>query len=309
MKHCAYYCNSCHSAHRRESRAFSRLWILSVSICVLLGRSVFAQEVGTEFINAFTEPYQILDLAAAESGIMQSILVQQGDQVAAGDLIATLNNDVLLAQLEIAKVRATLTGQIKKARADVDQKQRRFGKLVSLHTNGHASEEELDSAQSSLEIAQAGLLEALENQKLAKLERLQIEAQLRRRQITSPVAGQVIKLEKDRGEYVASLEPVVAQVVQLDKLRVKFYIDTLRAAGISKGDHLSVLLINQRQSVPARVEFVSPVTEADSRTVRIEVVINNADGKYRAGVPVRLGGPFQANRSGTTTALSPINRS
>ncbi len=37
-----------------------------------------------------------------------------------------------------------------------------------------------------------------------------------------------------------------------------------------------------------RVEFVSPVTEADSGTVRVKVLLDNAQGQYRCGVRCAL---------------------
>lgn len=282
--------------HGRWISCYTKAFAAAVLLCVLGAANVYSQEVGTELIEAFTEPYRVLDLAAAEVGILQNVAVKQGDRISAGDLIASLNTDVLRAQLAIARARADMQGSMKKARADVDQKRRRYGKLAGLHQNGHASAEEIDTAKSSLEIAEAGLLEAQESQKLARMEQLHIEAQLRRREIRSPFAGQVVKLVKDEGEYVASLEPIVAQVVQLDKLRVKFYIDTARARTIQRGDQLDVLLVDSNQHVPSTVEFVSPVTDADSRTVRVEVVIENSAQRYRSGVPVRLATYHEARR-------------
>ena len=245
-------------------------------------------------IEVFTEPYQVIELAAPEAGILESMHVRQGDMVQAGDLVANLDRDVLLMTLEIAKHRAGSQAALNRTRADVQQKERRYQKLVALHRNGHASEEEIDSARTSLEIAQAGLLEAQENSQLALLQMREIEAQLRRRSIRSPIRGQVVKIEKDQGEYVASIEPVVARIVQLDRLRVKFYVDTRLGRMINKGEVLPLLLVDSNESTEGVVEFVSPTTEADSRTVRVEVVIENADGKYRSGVPVRLSSIRQA---------------
>ena len=289
-------------AHLRLGDLAALTAVTMAAMLCLTTSSASSQEIGTELIEAFTEPYRVLDLAASEAGILQRVAVKQGDRIAAGDLVASLNTDVLRAQLDIARVRADLKGRINKARADVAQKRRRYGKLAGLHQNGHASPEEIDTAKSNLEIAEAGLLEAQESQKLAALEQKQIEAQLRRREIRSPFDGQVVKLEKDEGEYVASLEPVVAQIVQLDKLRVKFYIDTTRARAVQRGDQLNVLLLNANQQVASTVEFVSPVTDADSRTVRVEAVIDNADQRYRSGVPVRLASYREARRLNGTAA-------
>ena len=248
----------------------------------------------SDLIEVFTEPYRSIDVAAAEQGILDNIAVEQGDLVTAGDEVATLNRDVLLASLEIAKMRAKMQAPLLRAGADVRQKQRRFEKIVGLHNNRHASEEELDSAKALLEIAQAGLLEARENQKLATLQVAEIEAQLRQRTISSPVTGQVVKIHKDDGEYVASTEPVVATIIQLDKLRVKFYVDTTQAYDIQRGDKLPIVFLDTNQRVTGVVEFVSPTTDADSSTVRVEVAIDNPKGEFRSGVSVRLDSVRQA---------------
>lgn len=265
-------------------------------LAIALSTAFLTDLQAMEPIEVFTEPYQTIDVAAAEPGIVDTLLVKQGDIVQAGDLIAHLDRDVLLASIEIAKLRANLQAPAKRAMADVSQKQRRYKKLLGLHTNGHASEEEIDSAKSTLEIAEAGLLEVRESQRLAKLQIREIEAQLRRRDIRSPINGQVIKLEKNQGEYVASIEPVVAKVVQLDKLRVKFYIDTQMARSIQKGDLLPIQLVDSNRRTKGLVEFVSPTTDADSRTVRVEVAIDNSKGDFRSGVPVRLDTIRQARK-------------
>jgi multidrug efflux pump subunit AcrA (membrane-fusion protein) len=38
------------------------------------------------------------------------------------------------------------------------------------------------------------------------------------------------------------------------------------------------------QKATGTVEFISPVTEAESDTVRVKVLIDNEQGKYRCGI-------------------------
>lgn len=243
---------------------------------------------GSDLIEVFTEPYRTIELAAAEQGIVDSLAVQHGEQVRAGDTVATLNQEVLIASLKIARMKAAMNAPIQKAAAQLRQKQRRYEKILSLHQNGHASEEELDTAKTALEIARAEMTDAEERQQLAMLQVEEITAQLRRRTITSPVDGEIVKIHKETGEYVASLEPVVATVVQLNKLRVKFYLDTASARQLQAGHRVPVLFVESGQHVTGSIEFVSPTTDADSSTVRVEVVIDNAEGHLRSGVLVRM---------------------
>lgn len=274
------------------ARKTSFLLLFTEFVIAAVGSAAHASDL----IEVFTEPYRSIEVAAAEQGILSTLAVKQGDMVSAGSPVASLNHDVLMASLKIAKMRALMEASILRASAEVRQRQRRYEKMLGLHGNGHASEEELDSAITSLEIAQADLLDAKERQKLAQLQVEEMAAQLRRRTIFSPVNGQVVKLHKEAGEYVASLEPVVATIVQLDKLRVKFYLDTSGARHFRRGDQVPVFFRDTQQYASGTVEFVSPTTDADSSTVRVEVVIDNPEGKYRSGVSVRLDTQRQARK-------------
>ena len=262
-----------------------RTWsALVLVIAHLTGHAALAAEL----VEVFTEPYRVIQVAAAEPGLVATVEVKQGERVEAGAAIATLDRDVLLSTLEVAKLRAKATAARRRAEAELRVRSRHLEKLESLHQRGHASEEEMESAKANVEIAQAALLEVDEQLELAQLQVQEIEAQLQRRTIRSPIRGEVIQLHKDVGEYVAITEPLVATVVQLNKLRVKFYVGTERARRMVPGNQVALSFPDSNQRCVGTVEFVSPTTNADSRTVRIEVAIDNRQGKYRSGVPVSL---------------------
>ena len=62
------------------------------------------------------------------------------------------------------------------------------------------------------------------------------------------------------------------------------------------GDQIPLVLIRSNREAIGLIEFVSPITDPDSRTVRVEVVIDNSLRQYRAGVPVRIGSFDQARQ-------------
>jgi hypothetical protein len=49
-----------------------------------------------------------------------------------------------------------------------------------------------------------------------------------------------------------------------------------------------VLLTETNQTAIATVDYVSPVTNADSGRVRVDVLLNNPSQKYRSGVRCRI---------------------
>ena len=234
--------------------------------------------------ETFTEPYCLAEVAAPESGVVQQIFVREGQQVRRGESLATLDDAVLRATLEVARAEATATAQRDGAQAEVRLRKTRFEKLSSLRQQGHATQEELDRSQADYDIAEAQFRAAKEDLLRRQLEVKQIEAQLHRRQVLSPLDGVVIELHKVSGEAVTANDSQVATVAQLDRLRAQFYLSTETAASLTEGQSVPLAFPEIGTTGEGRVEFISPITDANSGTVRVDVVVDNAKGSYRSGV-------------------------
>ncbi len=139
-----------------------------------------------------------------------------------GQLLATLDTDVLEAPMEIAKAGKESMGRIKSASAAMELKKDRLKKLQELQAEGHAHPEEIMRAKSELEIAEAELLAAKEEQIIKELEYARIQTQIERRKIISPIDGIVTKIHKEVSEYVAATDPIVLTLVQCGRLKIVF---------------------------------------------------------------------------------------
>jgi RND family efflux transporter MFP subunit len=249
--------------------------------------------LSAQSVEGFAEPIEFVRVAAPEAGIVRSNLVSQGEAVRAGQAIASLDTEVLLASLELARAKAASLGELQAAEAALRLRERRVQQMDSLIAQGHASPEETARAHTDLAIAAASLLAAKEEQRLRQLEVQQIEAQIERRTIHSPIDGIVIQLHKCPGEFVAVNDSGIATVVQLSALRVKFFPSTRQAAQLAARQTVEILFPESGQSTTGAVDFVSPVTDSDSGTVRVEVVIDNQEGMYRSGTRCQLHTPSE----------------
>jgi multidrug efflux pump subunit AcrA (membrane-fusion protein) len=54
------------------------------------------------------------------------------------------------------------------------------------------------------------------------------------------------------------------------------------------GQPVTVEFAEAAINAPGKIEFVSPITEADSGTVRVKVLLDNPEGQYRCGVRCTL---------------------
>jgi RND family efflux transporter MFP subunit len=251
--------------------------------------------------DGFTEPYRTIDVAAAETGIIASLAVHEGDSVHQGDVLATLDDEVHTALLAIADQAMQSAGALDAALAEQQLRQDRLAKLRTLRGKGHARQEEVERAKADLAIAEAQIRSAREERAIKKLEYQKIKAQLQRRTIRAPSDGVVTTIVKEVGEYVAANDANVLTIVQLDPLLATFSLPSQQAASLQVEQNVTVRSLDMAAMgakgpvlMNGVVDFISPVTDAESGTVRVKVRIANHGGRFRSGERCSLEVPRSA---------------
>lgn len=239
-------------------------------------------------IDGFTEPYRRSELAATEPGVVANVLVEEGDRVEAGQLVAQLENAALKAAAETAQATAENLGRLDAAKAECELRERRLNRLKELRTKGHAHQEELDRAETDLAVAQANFRIAQEQQRVDVLQSKHAEALLERRNVRSTLSGLVVFVHHQPGEFVTAASPAVVTVVQIDKLRVTFALPTAEARRLTANQRVQVKFAETNSAAAAVVESVSSITDPESGTVRVRVLIENSEERYPCGVKCEL---------------------
>ena len=263
---------------------------LRFSIPVLFLFFLGANRIDAKRSEGFTEPYQTIDVAAAESGIVKDVRVELGQTVKKAEVLGTLDEDVLRASLEIAQLKANSTAAIEAATAELELKQQRLNALAEINRTGGGSRDEFSRAKADAELARAKLKLAEETLAADRLEVKKVEVQLQRRTIRSPIDGVVTDIHRDPGEFVSLTEPKLFTVVRLDRLRAKFYVPAEQSLRFSKAQRVKMSGQADDKLLTGEVEFVSPVTHAESGLVRVDVILDNRDGRLRSGQRLTLAG-------------------
>jgi len=243
----------------------------------------FSMQANAQIQTTFTEPIVSSELASSENGIITKIHVKEGEYVNKGSVIAEMDQEVIKISLQYAKAKAGSSAAIERANARVKATKQKYESLAKLDRNGHANQRELQLSIAEYEEALADLQMASDEQQMAQIEVARIEAQLEQRLIRCPFDGSIIKIHKSLGEYISANEPQFATLVVLQELRARFYLLDSQTRGLKVKDLVEVEV--GQEKVQARVEFVSPIIDADSRTVRVEVVIDNRNNGFACGVP------------------------
>lgn len=234
-------------------------------------------------IEAFTEPYRDVAVAAAEMGTIATITAKEGQRVSEGDVLATLDERVLLAALEVARRSMTAEGQLKSAQADLEAKADAALKVQGLRERGHASQQELERAESDRDVAEARLQSVREDLEVKQLEFRRIEAQIEQRVIRAPIKGIVTELQRDVGEFVSPSDPVIARIVQLDPVLVVFSVPLANRDELQKDETVELLIGDEAIPHPGIIEFVAPTPDSSNSSVRVKVRVANPSLTIQSG--------------------------
>ncbi len=238
--------------------------------------------------ETFLEPNQYIDIRSPFQVTVQSVHVEEGQLVNEGDLLVDLDSRILQAKEQQLEKIASFHGVLDSARAMVKMQKDRLAMVEKLSKSGNARRKELEKVKTDLAISRAKLLEAEEGRKRMLLELDIVKAQVEERRLKSPVAGVVLKIHKQPSEMTSPTDPEpVISLVQLDPLLAVFHLPVQEAQAIHKDD--TVILSMTGETISANVDFISPVIEAQSGTVRVRFKVANSEGLLFSGSRVSYG--------------------
>jgi multidrug resistance efflux pump len=277
--------------------------ILLIVAATLLGDWLFAQppRTGSNELraeNCIVKTIQNIRVPAGAEGRITQMLVTEGANVAAGDLLALIDDTQAKLSLNLRKAEereaelnalndvnlrdAKNSERSAKAEAEAYKELRREGAVPYWEMEKKILE--ADRATLRIELAQLQEDVAKVQYVAKRSERELAEHELSRRQIVAPFAGFIESRVAQLGEWVQAGSPII-QLIQLDKLRVEGDIDALQNPGqITRGTPAKVMIYaNTKRSegesadairLDAKVGFVSSEIDLNHR-YRIWVEIDN----------------------------------
>ncbi len=222
---------------------------------------------------------------AGEGGMITRVLVEPGQWVAAGQVLATVDRSV---QTETA---ASLAASVNVARSDETIAQAELDRAQQLVDRGFISKADLqrkaatrDAAAARVKVAQASLGEAR-----ARNGRLDIRA---------PAAGLVLTRGVEAGQIVGPSAGVLFRMAMGGQMEMRAQLSEADLSGIHAGSRAQIVPVGSTQRFAGQVWQVSPVIDPQTRQgiARIAVAYDPA---------LRPGGFAAATIVGGTT-LAPL---
>lgn len=213
-------------------------------------------------------------------GRIAEVLVDQGAQVKAGQLLVRLDDEDLAQQVRMAtagisSAEATLgrfRAEIAQAKSTYSKTEADLGRTRKLVDAQSISQSEFDQTQEAFELAKSGLLRAeanlLEAEQQVTLNRETLkfqEARLADAKLLAPFDGLVIERERDAGAIVVPGSPIL-QLISLDELWVSAWVDETEMEQLK--DHQPAKIVFRSQPTVAFDGVVARLGKQSDRETR-----------------------------------------
>lgn len=235
------------------------------------------------------QPQAAVDVMSRISGRLKEVLVQRGDPVKNGDLLAVVDDEDLRQQISRAEAAIAI------ARAGVSREQATYDNLViqverfqALHSEQLISNQDLQNIESQLRAskAQLELAKAQVQQADASLRELKVQQDQTR--VYSPLTGFVGTRYLDPGALVSASVPIV-RVLDVSRLKTIVPVTERMINQVHVGLQAQVSVDGvPDEKYGGKVTRISPFLDPDTRSADVEIEIANSRKDLKPGMFARV---------------------
>lgn len=234
-------------------------------------------------VDCIVRPNLTVQVASPVDGVLSEVSIRRGDRVAAGQVIARVEDSVERAGLRVQERRAADRSSLEAQQTRAELAKTRAERLTQLFKRGVTTQEELDQAQAEFAVALAESRRVAAELEVVELERALSEALLSLRTVRSPITGVVTSRNLAAGEYAQS-QNAIAEIAALDPLHVEAFLPVRYADQIALGQTGRVTLrLPKGATRDARVTVLDAVFDAASDSFGVRLEMANPDAAVAAG--------------------------
>ncbi len=209
-------------------------------------------------LECLLEPSMVVNVGSSVDGVLEQVLVDRGDHVRKGQVVARLQSGVEAASVKVSEAR-------------VEYSRRKVERNEALYA------QQLISAQERDEM----VTEALLNQEELKRN----QETLKLRTIVSPLDGVVVERRLAPGESIRTDKSVVLRLAQINPLHVEVIAPAELFGSLQVGTAGSVNLEPFFPGIHrARVTVVDKLIDAASGTQGVRLQLPNQNNRIPAGI-------------------------
>lgn len=285
------------------------LYVSAVAASILAGCNNAPDYDATGIFEATT-----VTISAETSGKILSLNVSEGDNVKQGKTIAVIDTTLLvLQQKQLNSQRQSaessspdIAAQAAAMRTQIAHQQHECERFARLLADGATTQKQYDDAQAMLKTLQGQLVALLstlsknktsitDNAVAIQYQSEQIEEQISRSIINSPLTGTVLIKYAEPGEFVTPGKPLI-KIADLDKIYLRSYFTASQLANIKIGQQVTVIADfggSEQFEYPGIITWIAEESEFTPKSIQtqdsranlvyaVKVAVKN-DGRLKLG--------------------------
>ena len=253
-------------------------------------------------------------LVSAESGgRILHLDLQEGDRVESGRVVGyidtvqlALKREQLLASMDaVGHKKMDVAKQVAATRRQIEQAEREYARSRDLLHDRAGTQKQVDDAEAQVAVLRRQLeaqlstmtsanLGVRDEQRSLELQVLQLDDQLQKCRIASPIRGTVLTKYAEAGEVTAAGRPLF-KVADLEHIYLRAYVEAPQLTALRLGQEVTVYADRgeaDRTPYPGRVVWISGEAEFTPKTIQtrdersnlvyaVKIAVDNSDGQIK----------------------------
>ncbi len=195
------------------------------------------------------------------SGVLKNVVVKEGQQVSAGQLLASIEDGGLAQQVNSAEIQLDLS------KTTFERQERLWEQKIG-------SEMQFLQAKANYEAQQKTVA--------------QLTSQLAKTQITAPFSGIVDEIMIEEGNVVGPGQMGVMRVINMSQMYVESDVPETFISAISKGKSVKVEIPVLNQTIDGVISQASNYIKPENRSFRVEAILENKEAMIKPNMTARL---------------------
>jgi RND family efflux transporter MFP subunit len=222
--------------------------------------------VETVSVTGSVRPRNEVDVYAKVGGRIETLGVQVGDRVKAGQALASIEHR------EVAWKAKAASASEQVAKANLDGAKLELDRTEALFKGGSSPQSQLDSARVKYQLMLAQYAKEQASAGLA-------EQELANSRVDSPITGTITRRQINLGANVTATT-ILFTVQDVAALKLETSVDASAFARLRKGTEVQVQVdAYPSETFPGKVTVLSPSLDSQTRRAAMELEVDNSSGK------------------------------
>jgi RND family efflux transporter MFP subunit len=263
--------------------------------------SVTAAAAGTDAAVLSASGYitarRMATVASRITGQITEVVVEEGMKVAAGDVLARLDDNLARVDFDLAEARVRAAqASVASSRAVLSEAERVLKRIESLEKTDFSSEAALTEARAAVERFTAALANVRAEAEVAGFQVAAAREQLDLHVIRAPFAGVVTEKTAQPGEVVSPMSAGggftrtgICTIVDMASLEIEVDVNEAYIGRVSAGQPVTATLDAYPDwKIAARVIAIIPSANREKATVRVRIGLEQTDARILPDMGVKV---------------------